>query len=128
MWKARPVRRGTIINLVKTATSTLAFLANNAENGRDVPAPKRLKKVQFSLQFAGYRLFPCDMDMNIVKSEFIRAGVVATFDDYDLQNGTIMLNNATSELLQRVYAEHFSSLWEAKRISATLVKEGGKAF
>lgn len=71
---------------------------------------------------------PCDADMIIVESWFIYEGVVITLDNDDEQNGFIKLNDATSKILQRVYAEHAFGPSKANHFSVSLVKGEEKAF
>lgn len=48
--------------------------------------------------------------MNIVKSEFIHAGVVIPLNTFDEQNRAVNWKNDTSKILQSVYAEHYFGL------------------
>lgn len=53
-------------------------------------------------------MFLCyDVNMNLVKSGLIYGGTKITLDYYGERNCVWILNNATSEILHRVHADHF---------------------
>lgn len=59
--------------------------------------------------------------MNIFKSGFIHGGILITLDTYAEQNGANDLNNANSEIMQSVYADHSFHLSRAKNFSVILM-------
>lgn len=63
-----------------------------------------------------------DANVNIIKSGFIYGGIVVSLDNNDARNGTIKLNYATSETLQRVSAHHIFGFFIAKCFSVALLK------
>lgn len=66
--------------------------------------------------------------MNIVESWFINPVDVITQDNYDEQNDFILLNNATLEILRRLYADHSFGSAKGKNFSFTLEKRRRKGF
>lgn len=97
-------------------------------DGRSVLASKCLRTVQILFRVCKAQLFSCDAYMNIFEWGFIHRGFLITLGNYGESNGVIELSNVTSEILQRVCADHSFGTPKAKRFSVTWVEGGAKKF
>lgn len=97
-------------------------------NRKGEQASHCLKVIRNSFQFAGHWFRFCDVDMTIVKSEFLYGRAATTFGDYDEQHSVFRLNNATTEILQEVCAENSFGPSKERIITLTFVEGEEKAF
>lgn len=70
----------------------------------------------------------CDVDMNIVRSRFIRGRAVITLGNYNERNSVIKSNNETPKILRKVYTDHCFCLLKATWFSVILVKVKRKSI
>lgn len=128
IWNAKLFRNRTIINLVGIAISTLVSLAHIDHDGRLMLPSQCSQFVSNAIWIEEHQFLPCGMNMNNFMSGYTHGGILITFDVYDEQSSVIKMNSATSEILQRVYADKCFGASKAKRFSVTSMEGEEKAF
>lgn len=71
------------------------------------------------IQFEEHRYHACDVRTNNVKSRAFHGEGGNTIDNYTNRNNDIKQNNETSEVFQRVYADHTFISSKTKRFCMT---------